>query len=866
MESEAEDSLCRIDRELGSGSFGNVYCLSCSQSPHGSRTKYALKVVDERGVGAQDQAAAHKELRIMRGLHHPAVVTLVDSFQVHHRLLLVLELCEAGDLRHHLDCLRMFWSWREEEGREGVGEEESLVVHWTLQLTDGLQYLHHKKILHRDLKPQNIFLKDKYSVKIGDLGIARQLVFTKEMAATHIGTPLYISPEIYQGNAYSYKTDIWSLGCCVYEMMTLQYAFHAPSRYQLVGKVVTQQVQPLPDSYGRSLRSMVLSMLCKDPDQRPDAKELLASLQELDTEHQKLRWQSRKNDTEGDRWERPRDARSLQAWRLNMARALTQFLSEKQALQCAQLSAALAQRLTVDSVRDISQTSGQGDPPTPAPSSSSRRRRGRSHMSSQSSISGTLEEGVEGVDATRSASSTQSGRSDMSVSCDSHTTEVERSYGSTFESTLGDSQTLLECWNEGIVNRSRHHPGSPSAQYRRQDRQDKHLEEDSDDSDSESEDSQSETVVPSSRVKIGKSSMVVRARPSPHCNRYTKHSANSVENSLDYEDASVTSASASPMSQNSASQKEAASSQAAVNSSQTHQSASSSHQQKAVDMAYANDVLQWARARLLPPSPQDGPAFDYTHCSVEEAENGGTGTAPSAVRDSATKKRGRKKKVVVQEEAGEEDETRGSSQPGVTNGLVKKMGGVEERTGREGGERATAARLGDQEEADRQTGAAGGDADRAEQGGINQEKGRKKKKNFLRDRKMKEVQDKATDDPQVSGKATSQDAQVHRPTVGAQKEQGVTLYTRAQLVTFLSLQADDMDLSIGGESEPQERQIVGEVGEARLRAAVGAAVLLPHNPSLLELQLREILGRENYKKYAAAVVRMAESRITSVWS
>lgn len=93
---------------------------------------------------------------------------------------------------------------------------EHQIVMWLVQMALAMNYVHDKKILHRDLKTQNIFLTSKGDIKIGDFGIARVLQHTYDCANTAIGTPYYLSPEICQEKPYNQKSDIWSLGCIFY--------------------------------------------------------------------------------------------------------------------------------------------------------------------------------------------------------------------------------------------------------------------------------------------------------------------------------------------------------------------------------------------------------------------------------------------------------------------------------------------------------------------------------------------------------------------------------------------------------------------------------------------------------------------------
>ena len=153
---------------------------------------------------------------------------------------------------------------------------EKLIWKLFIQICLGLHYLHNHKILHRDIKTKNIFLNEDFSVKIGDLGIAKILENTTSYAHTFIGTPYYLSPELCKDLPYNDKSDVWSLGCVLYEMVTLKHPFEAKTRVEIYDKIINGNYEGIDKYYSLELRRMIDLLLIKDEKKRPKICEILS--------------------------------------------------------------------------------------------------------------------------------------------------------------------------------------------------------------------------------------------------------------------------------------------------------------------------------------------------------------------------------------------------------------------------------------------------------------------------------------------------------------------------------------------------------------------------------------------------------------
>ena len=247
--------------KLGDGSYSVVYKV---------RRKiddkiYALKKVKLQNLSEKEKENSLNEVRILASVRSTFVISYKEAFidENDKSLCIIMEYADKGDLYQKIVQFKKL--------KYLIDEVD--VWRIFIQMTKGLKALHDLKILHRDLKSANIFLFSDGSAKIGDLNVSK--VAHKGLGYTQTGTPYYASPEVWNDKPYDSKSDIWSLGCVVYEMLALHPPFRAEDMEGLYNKVIKGQYEKICDKYSKDISDILKFLFKVKPNERPSCGQIL---------------------------------------------------------------------------------------------------------------------------------------------------------------------------------------------------------------------------------------------------------------------------------------------------------------------------------------------------------------------------------------------------------------------------------------------------------------------------------------------------------------------------------------------------------------------------------------------------------------
>ncbi|KAB5562779.1 kinase-like domain-containing protein [Coniochaeta sp. 2T2.1] len=286
--SSSEADKYDVLEKIGHGSFGVIRKVRRKNDG----LVMCRKEISYLKMSQKEREQLHAEFQILSTLSHPNIVKYYhrEHLKQSQDLHFYMEYCGNGDLGRVIRDL----------SQKNHYAEESFVWSIFAQLVTALYRCHYgvdppevgktilglgtiakpkaptggMTILHRDLKPENVFLGEDNSVKLGDFGLSK-MIQSHDFASTYVGTPFYMSPEICAAEKYTLKSDIWSLGCIIYELCTREPPFNAKSHFQLVQRIKEGKVNPLPAIYSTELMAVIKDCLRVNPERRPDTAQLL---------------------------------------------------------------------------------------------------------------------------------------------------------------------------------------------------------------------------------------------------------------------------------------------------------------------------------------------------------------------------------------------------------------------------------------------------------------------------------------------------------------------------------------------------------------------------------------------------------------
>jgi len=256
----------KILKFLGSGKFSVVY-----EAERQLDSKLvALKIIKIYDI--KDKNLVEKclqEVNLLKRVNHPNIIKYLDSFIYQNELYIAVEWADKGDVK------RLIKKYKQ----EGDEIDERKVIEYTREIAAGLNHMHEQRVIHRDLKPANILITSDGIFKLGDLGLGRIMNTETIKTFSKVGTPLYMAPEVINNsNGYDFKCDNWSLGCVIYELITLRSPFQTSEKLSLIElfKKINSGLYPKIDNNKYKVAAKISEALLKvNPLERMELPQVL---------------------------------------------------------------------------------------------------------------------------------------------------------------------------------------------------------------------------------------------------------------------------------------------------------------------------------------------------------------------------------------------------------------------------------------------------------------------------------------------------------------------------------------------------------------------------------------------------------------
>ena len=250
-----------IGELIGKGTFSSVNIVKRKID----NQTYAMKRVKIIQLQEKEKQNALNEIRILASLNHKNIIGYKEAFfdEESQTLNIIMEYANDGDLSSKIKY----------NLKNGLIFRENIIWSYIIQLLEGINYLHENKIIHRDLKSANLFLMKDGTLKIGDLNVSK--IAKMGIAFTQAGTPYYASPEVWLDKSYDNKSDIWSIGCIIYELCMLKTPFRGTSMKNLCLNIQKGYYEDICNFYSDDLRKIIQKMLVVNPDFRFSAFQIL---------------------------------------------------------------------------------------------------------------------------------------------------------------------------------------------------------------------------------------------------------------------------------------------------------------------------------------------------------------------------------------------------------------------------------------------------------------------------------------------------------------------------------------------------------------------------------------------------------------